>query len=295
MVKILDGVVAANQIKNEIKEQISKQNLAPCLAVVLASDDPASEIYVKKKQAACEEVGIKSFVITRYGGSANSRFETTNELISTIDYLNVNREVHGILVQLPLPSKFDTQKVFDIISPLKDVDVFSPFNVGLLSQGRPRFIPCTPAGIQELLIRNGLTFKGKKVTIINRSDIVGKPLHSLLSQNDQYANATCTLCHDHTPPELLKSVCLSSDIIIVAVGIPGFLTADMVPEGAIVVDVGINRIAGSKKIVGDVEFDGVSKKASWITTVPGGVGPLTVAMLLKNTLKAQILSFTSVS
>lgn len=287
--RILDGNKVSAAIKEEVKREISfLQRSAPCLAVVLCSDDPASQLYIKKKQDACKEVGITSFLIKPFGESIDGWENPLQHLLSTIEYLNNDASVDGILVQLPLPSRLARYQnfVFDSIDPRKDVDVFSPVNTGLLMQGRPRYVPCTPAGIQELLVRHNVRIDGKKVAIINRSDIVGKPLHALLSQNNSQANATCTLCHDHTPPELLKSVCLSSDIIIVAVGKPNFLTADLVPEGAVVVDVGINRLPDSKKIVGDVAYEEVAKKASWITPVPGGVGPCTVAMLLKNTLLA---------
>jgi methylenetetrahydrofolate dehydrogenase (NADP+)/methenyltetrahydrofolate cyclohydrolase len=212
-------------------------------------------------------------------------------LLSTIHYLNDDPAIHGILVQLPLPPCINQHLVFDAINPLKDVDVFSPVNVGLLLQGRPRLIPCTPQGIQELLLRSRIAIAGKKVAIINRSDIVGKPLHALLIQDDgKRANATVTLCHDGTPPEILKEVCLAADIIVVAVGIPNFLTEDMVHRNSVVVDVGINRVEGSKKIVGDVEPQ-VWNKALACSGVPGGVGPMTVTMLLRNTLKAQELLF----
>jgi methylenetetrahydrofolate dehydrogenase (NADP+)/methenyltetrahydrofolate cyclohydrolase len=216
-----------------------------------------------------------------------------DHIFKLLDWLNEDCSIHGILVQLPLPKEIDQYQVFDHINPLKDVDVFVPENVGLLLQGRPRFVPCTPAAIQELLTRNKIPIEGKKVTIINRSDVVGKPLKSLLIQNNEQANATVTICHDHTPPELLRDTCLASDIIVVAVGKPKFLTAEMVPVGAVVVDVGINRIEGSNKIVGDVDFEAVSGKASWISPVPGGVGPMTISCLLKNVLTAQQLLLDS--
>jgi methylenetetrahydrofolate dehydrogenase (NADP+)/methenyltetrahydrofolate cyclohydrolase len=284
MVKILDGVKTSNEIKNEIKEQLKNQMIKPCLAVVLCSDDPASEIYVSKKIKACAEVGIESqlYKCGKFGNDHDS-------ITKVIQTLNNNPSVHGILVQLPLPNGMSPYPIFDLINPKKDVDVFSPTNVGLLLQGRPRFIPCTPQAVQELLVRNGITIAGTKVCIINRSDIVGKPLHALLIQNCEQANATVCICHDHTPPERLRSICLSSDIIVVAVGKPKFLTEDMVPEGGIVVDVGITRISDSKKIVGDVDFDAVAKKCSWISPVPNGVGPCTVACLLKNVVKAYNL------
>lgn len=310
--KLLDGSAVAAEIRAEIKDKIaarlvgqkgkygtSGQYPPPVLAVVLASDDPASEVYVKRKREACDEVGITSFLIRPFEGGIEKWSKRRDHLLKTIDYLNEDSSVHGILVQLPLPKELDESgfpgvklppfqyEVFDRIDPLKDVDVFSPVNVGLLLQGRPRYVPCTPAGIQELLTRSGIEIKGKKVCIINRSDVVGKPLHALLIQNNEEANATVCVCHDHTPPQRLKEVCLRSDIIVVAVGIPGFLTADMVREGAVVVDVGINRLPDSKKIVGDVDFGPVSQKATAISPVPGGVGPMTVTMLLRNTLMAQ--------
>jgi methylenetetrahydrofolate dehydrogenase (NADP+)/methenyltetrahydrofolate cyclohydrolase len=287
MAKILDGSLIANEIKQEIKTQIEqnlktgKTSCPPSLAVVICSEDPASKIYVQKKMKACEEVGIQSTLFNHHG-------ETMEELLETIDYLNRLESINGILVQLPLPVGMNQNYVFDFIDPLKDVDVFSPENVGLLVQGRPRFIPCTPAGIQELLTRSGIQISGKKICIINRSNVVGRPLHSLLIQDNDQANATCTLCHDRTPPETLKEICLSSDIIVVAVGKPNFLTSDMVTEQSIVVDVGINRIEGSKKIVGDVCHN-VYDKVFAYSAVPGGVGLLTIAMLLKNTLKAQLV------
>lgn len=305
--RILDGKAVAEEIRKEIKTEIQRRaqptrwtggQKPPCLAVVLCGDDPASAVYVERKQQACAEVGILSYLIKPFEGGIENWHNPQAHLLSTIDYLNEDRSVDGILVQLPLPKinetgpfarRLDQHQVFDRIDPLKDVDVFNPTNVGLLLQGRPRYVPCTPAGIQQLLTRSGIEICGKKVCIINRSDVVGKPLHALLCQNNDEANATVTLCHDHTPPALLKEICLASDIIVVAVGKPKFLTADMVPQGAVVVDVGINRTEGSKKITGDVDFIPVAAKASAITPVPGGVGPMTVTMLLYNTLKAHRL------
>lgn len=293
--QILDGSGVAAKIRSEIKAQIECERSAqcryapPCLAVLLCSDDPASEVYVKRKQDACREVGITSYLIRPFEGGIDKWGDPAGHLRATIDYLNRDDSVHGILVQLPVPLEIDQYEVFDAIDPLKDVDVFTPENVGLLLQGRPRLVPCTPQGVQELLARSGVQVQGKKVCIINRSDVVGKPLHALLIQNNATANATVCLCHDHTPPERLREVCLRSDIIVVAVGKPGFLTADMVPDGAVVVDVGINRLPGSKKIVGDVDAGPVSEKAGWLSTVPGGVGPMTVACLLKNVIAARKL------
>lgn len=288
MAKLLDGQKISDQIRNEIKDELLCR-VPPCLAVVLCTDDPASEIYVQRKQKACEEVGITTFLIRPFQGGMDKWEFPEQHLLSTIDYLNNDPAVHGILVQLPLPRGINQHWVFDRINPLKDVDVFSPTNVGLLLQGRPRLIPCTPQGVQELLVRSGIYLAGKKVAIINRSDIVGKPLNALLIQDDgQRANATVTLCHDRTPPDRLKEVCLAADIIVVAVGIPNFLTDDMVHDKSVVVDVGINRQEGSKKIVGDVH-PAVYDKVFAYSPVPGGVGLTTVACLLRNTLVCQKL------
>lgn len=301
MPQILDGKKVASEITGEIKARIknsSKQASLqdgytisakpPCLAVVLCSDDPASQVYVRKKQEACAECGITSFLIKPFEGGIEKWSNPKKHLMATIDYLNSDTSVHGILIQLPLPEQIKSHEVFDRINPLKDVDVFSPTNVGLLLQGRPRFVPCTPQGIQELLTRNDIQIAGQKVAIINRSDIVGKPLSALLVQDHGQANATVFMCHDQTPPDRLREVCLASDIIVVAVGIPGFLTPEMVPEGAVIVDVGINRLPESKKIVGDVHPD-VYPKTRAYSAVPGGVGPCTVACLMKNVLQAQKL------
>ncbi|CAE7860196.1 folD [Symbiodinium microadriaticum] len=278
LLKILDGTKISKEIRGEIEDEILCRR-PPCLAVVLCTEDPASEIYVKRKQKACEEVGITTFLIRPFQGGIEKWDHPAEHLLSTIDYLNDDPAIHGILVQLPLPNNIPQHWVFDRINPLKDVDVFSPTNVGLLLQGRPRLIPCTPQGIQELLIRSGIPIAGKKVAIINRSDIVGKPLNALLIQDDgNRANATVFLCHDRTPPDRLKDVCLSADIIVVAVGIPNFLTEDMVHDKSVIVDVGINRKEGSKKIVGDVH-PAVHEKVYAYSPVPGGVGPMTVTIL----------------
>jgi|SaaInlV_100m_DNA_2_1039680.scaffolds.fasta_scaffold19337_2 methylenetetrahydrofolate dehydrogenase (NADP+)/methenyltetrahydrofolate cyclohydrolase len=293
MTKILDGKKAASEIKEEIKEEVDSYLYAkktpPCLAVVLCTNDSASKIYVKKKQQACEECGITSFLIEPFEGGIEKWHNPKKHLLSTVEYLNKNSSINGILVQLPLPDFISAHEVFDKIDHLKDVDVFSPTNVGLLSQGRPRLVPCTPQGVQELLIRNNIEIKGKKVAVINRSDIVGKPLSSLLVQDDgTKANATVFMCHDNTSPEHLKEVCLNSDIIVVAVGKIDFLTPDMVREGSIVIDVGINRIPETGKITGDVHHD-VYPKTYAYSPVPGGCGPMTVACLMKNVLKAYKL------
>jgi len=293
MATLLDGNKISEEIRNEIREELRVRGLVspPCLAVVLCTDDPASEIYVSRKRKACEEVGITTFLIRPFEGGLEKWSKPEEHLLATVDYLNNDPAIHGILVQLPLPAGISQHCVFDRINPMKDVDVFNPANVGLLLQGRPRLIPCTPQGIQELLLRSDIQISRKKVAIINRSDVVGKPLTALLIQDDgRRANATVTLCHDGTPPERLKEVCLAADIIVVAVGIPNFLTADMVHENSVVVDVGINRIEGSKKIVGDVDPP-VWDKVLAYSPVPGGCGPMTVTMLLRNTLKAQDLIY----
>lgn len=285
--KILDGKVVAEDILDDIKRELRKYCSVPCLAVLLCTDDPASEIYVRKKREACEEVGLTSILFRPFEGGIEKYNHPKEHLLSMIHFLNEDPAVDGILVQLPLPKDLDQYEVFDIINPLKDVDVFNPINTGLLVQGRPRFVPCTPQAIQELLTRHNIEISGKKVCIINRSDVVGRPLSALLIQDHGQANATVVTCHDRTPPDLLKKECLSSDIIVVAVGQPNFLTSEMVSPNVVVVDVGITRCG--KKIVGDVDFDAVAEKASWISRSIGGVGPVTVACLLKNTLRAYSL------
>lgn len=281
--KIIDGKSISEGIRRNLRNQIAfftEHNFRPCLVVILVGGDPASKIYVQKKQDACTEVGIESKLIT----------DITNhfDLMEEIDALNQSKNVHGILVQLPLPKEEwntnDLFEVFSAINPLKDVDVFNPENVGLLVQGRPRFLPCTPHGIQLMLKNSGIQLKGKHVVVINRSNVVGKPLSSMLIQdNDEFDNATVTVCHNNTPPEQLASISRTADVVVVAVGIPNFLKINMVKEGAAVIDVGISRVNG--KVVGDVD-PSVWDVAGWISKVPGGVGPLTVTMLLHNTLVA---------
>jgi methylenetetrahydrofolate dehydrogenase (NADP+)/methenyltetrahydrofolate cyclohydrolase len=277
--QILDGKATSKIILEELRQRIGGK-FPPCLAVILCSTDPASQLYVRRKQNACHEVGIKSYLLQPSENVATAQ-QLETYLLRTIRELNQNPGVNGILVQLPLPYGADAMKVFDVIDPIKDVDVFSPTNVGLLSQGRARYIPCTPHGISELLKRNGLSTEGKKVVVISRSNIVGKPLGSLLIQDTH--NATVTICHDRTPPELLRNVCHSADIVVVGVGKPGFLTEDMVAPGQIIIDVGTTRVNG--KLMGDAAA-GVADVVDWITPVPGGVGPMTVAMLLQNTVEA---------
>jgi methylenetetrahydrofolate dehydrogenase (NADP+)/methenyltetrahydrofolate cyclohydrolase len=241
-------------------------------------DDPASEVYVRSKRRACEEVGIES-QLHRLPSSVS-----VDELLKLVAKLNKDEAIHGILVQLPLPSQIDTTRVLQAVSPAKDVDAFHPENVGRLVQGRPRFLPCTPLGVQQLLVRSrsGIDIAGKHVVIVGRSDIVGRPLAIMLSQRGAGADATVTVCHGRTRD--LPAITRLADILIVAIGRPKFITADMVKPGAVVVDVGINRTDSG--LVGDVDFAAVQAVASAITPVPGGVGPLTIAMLLRNTLLA---------
>ena len=277
MANVLDGNAISQLIKDEIKAEINELNIKPKLCVILVGDNAASKIYVKKKCEACALVGIES----------ETYYFTEDEYLNVkakVNELNYDDSVHGILIQLPLPKDWDQNTVFNIINPKKDVDVFNPINVGLLVQNRPRFLPPTPQAVQQIFKRSNLSLAGKHVVVINRSNIVGKPLSNMLIQDDGlYANATVTVCHDNTPPEILKQICLSADVIVVAVGIPDFLTTDMVTERQVIIDVGITRVG--KKIVGDVHPD-VQNKVSWITTVPGSVGPCTIACLLVNTLEA---------
>jgi methylenetetrahydrofolate dehydrogenase (NADP+)/methenyltetrahydrofolate cyclohydrolase len=292
--QILDGKALAAQIQDELRDQVAEfikeDGVVPCLAAVLVGDNPASEVYVRNKRLACERVGINSQLHRLPIGTSQ------DQLLALIGRLNspkANRRgdkgnevaVHGILVQLPLPAHIDTARVLHAISPLKDVDAFHPENVGLLVQGRPRFLPCTPFGIQQLLVRNNIEIAGKHVVIVGRSDIVGKPMANMLMQRGVGADATVTVCHSRTAD--LASVTRQADILIVAIGQAAFITADMVKAGAVVVDVGMNRV--DEKLCGDVDYAGVREVASYITPVPGGVGPLTVTMLLRNTLKAAEL------
>ena len=278
--KLLDGKQLAQQIRSELAEEviefIQNNGVVPTLAAVLVGENAASEVYVRNKRKACETVGIES-QLHRLGADASS-----DDLLKLISKLNKDSEVHGILVQLPLPPQIDKNRILSAVSPVKDVDAFHPENVGRLVQGRPRFLPCTPQGVQQLLVRSGIEISGKHVVILGRSEIVGRPLSIILSQRGPGGEATVTLCHSRTRD--LPAVTRLADILIAAIGRPKFVTAEMVSPGAAVVDVGINRTEAG--VVGDVDFDAVSKVAGAITPVPGGVGPLTIAMLLRNTLKA---------
>ncbi len=284
--KIIDGKAIAAQIREEAKnevEALKDRGVTPCLVAVLVGDVAASKVYVKNKRRACEKVGITSVLHTPAADVSEP------ELLKLINELNNDPAVHGILVQLPLPKHIDETKVIEAIDPSKDVDGFHPFNVGRLVIGLDTFRSCTPAGVQQLLLRSGIEVAGTHVVIIGRSNIVGKPMANIVVQKEKGANATVTICHSWT--KNLSEICRQADILISALGQPEFVKPDMVKPGAVVIDVGINRIdcpSSDKgyKLVGDVDFEPVSKVASAITPVPGGVGPMTVAMLMVNTVKA---------
>ncbi len=279
---ILDGKALSKTIRAEIAEEVAdftqKTGVTPCLAAVLVGEDPASQVYVRNKRKACEKAGVTSQM---HRPSAET---STEELLELIDRLNNDPAVHGILVQLPLPGGIDETRVLDAVNPAKDVDAFHPENVGRIVQGRPRFLPCTPHGIQQLLIRNNIETSGAEVVVLGRSDIVGKPMAAMLMQKQKAAGANATVTVAHSRTRDLPEVTRRADILIVAMGVAKFVTPDMVKPGAVVVDVGINRTDDG--LVGDVDFDAVKEVAGHITPVPGGVGPLTVAMLLHNTLTA---------
>lgn len=274
--QILDGKQIAAAVREEVKQEVARlkeQGVTPGLAVVLVGDDPASQVYVRNKHRACEEVGIYSEV-------HRLPAETTQpQLLDLIKQLNNDPRLHGILVQLPLPDHIDEKTVIDTIALEKDVDGFSPANVGNLVIGDKCFYPCTPHGCMVLLDKAGIDPKGKKAVVVGRSNIVGKPMAMMLLAR----HATVTICHSRT--RNLAEECRQADILVAAVGKPEMITGDMIKEGAVVIDVGINRV-GEKKLVGDVHFESAAQKASWITPVPGGVGPMTIAMLLKNTVEA---------
>lgn len=273
MAKIISGKEISAKLKNSLKEQVtqlSNNGIKPALAVIIVGEDPASKVYVRNKKKACEEVGIKSLEF------AMPEQTTEPELLSLIDELNSQRDIDGILVQLPLPSHLNEKNVIEHINPLKDVDAFHAINVGKIMTGNFEFLPCTPAGIIHLLDASNIEISGKHCVIIGRSNIVGKPLAMLMLHRD----ATVTICHSKT--QSLKEHCRTADILVAAVGRANFVTADMVKPGAVVVDVGINRCADGK-LCGDVDFENVKNIASYITPVPGGVGPMTVAMLMQNT------------
>ena len=291
LTRVIDGKAIAEEFRSEIQLSVSSLTrntaIVPGLAVVLVGDNPASQVYVRNKQKSARDIGMNSMDIKFHQDVDAATIE------SKLDELNQDESVHGILVQLPLPDHLDEKSIIRRISPMKDVDGLHPENVGLLLAGTPRFIPATPAGIQELLIRTNNNPSGKHVVVCGRSDIVGKPISALLLQKDKSANATVTICHTGTKD--MGEITRQADILVAAVGIPELITADMVSEGVVVIDVGINRKPDRSKksgyrLVGDVEYDGVLAKASAITPVPGGVGPMTIAMLLFNTMKSAKLT-----
>ena len=275
MSKIIDGKAISAAVKQKVADgvaELKEKGITTGLAVIIVGEDPASKIYVANKKKACEALGIIS---QEYALPAET---TEEELLSLIDTLNHEKSINGILCQLPLPRHLDEKKIIDSISPEKDVDAFHPHNVGRIMIGDYDFVPCTPAGIMEMLEYEGIDPTGKTCVVIGRSNIVGKPMGMLLL----HKNGTVTICHSRTKE--LASVCRNADILVAAVGKANFVTADMVKDGAVVIDVGMNRDNG--KLCGDVKFDEVAEKASAITPVPGGVGPMTIAMLMKNTLTA---------
>jgi len=273
----IDGKALAKKVQNSVADEVEKlkqeQNIVPGLAVILVGDDPASHAYVKMKAKACENVGFYS--ITHNMPDTISQAE----IIATIEMMNQNPRIDGILVQLPLPKHIDTNQILEVIDPKKDVDGFHAYNVGRLVTNLDSFVACTPLGVMKMFEEYEIELEGKDVVVVGASNIVGKPMASLLLN----ANATVTVTHIHTKD--LKSHTSKADIVIVGVGVPALIKADMIKEGAIVIDIGINRIADGS-LVGDVDFDGVAPKCSYITPVPGGVGPMTIAMLLSNTLKS---------
>lgn len=279
MAQIIDGKAVSKEVRRKVAaetEELKKKGITPGLAVILVGDDPASHVYVRNKERACEEVGFYS---EKYELPENT---TQEELNALVDKLNAKKEISGILCQLPLPKHLDDKAVIDRIDPKKDVDAFHPENVGAIMIGDYHFLPCTPAGVMELIHSTGVEIAGKKAVVIGRSNIVGKPMSMLLLHED----ATVVMTHSKTKD--LADITRTADILVVAIGKAGFVTADMVKEGAVVIDVGMNRNAEGK-LCGDVDFDGVSKKCGFITPVPGGVGPMTISMLMKNTLTAAKL------
>lgn len=280
MAKLLMGKEVSARIKAELKtevENLKKEGINPGLAVIIVGEDPASQVYVRNKERACEECGIYS---EKYALTAET---TQEELLKLIDELNNKSSISGILVQLPVPKHIDEKTIINAIVPNKDVDAFHPVNVGKIMVGNYDFVPCTPAGVMELIKESGIDVSGKECVIVGRSNIVGKPQAMLLL----HQNGTVTICHSKT--KNLAEKTKNADILVAAVGIPNFIKGDMIKEGAVVIDVGINRLE-NKKLCGDVEFESAEKVAGAITPVPGGVGPMTIAMLMKNTVKAAILN-----
>ena len=284
---LIDGTSIAAEVRGEVGEVVAemrtRHGIAPGLAVALIGDDPASAVYVRMKERAAVEAGMVSETVRLPADTPQE------EALAVVQRLNEDARYHGILVQLPLPDHIDEDTVIQSIDPNKDVDGLHPFNMGLLMAGRPRFIPATPSGIQQMLLRTGNDPAGKHVVVCGRSNIVGKPIMNLLMQRKDGANATVSICHTRTRD--LAEMTRQADILIAAVGSPQMISADMVSEGVVVIDVGVNRVDAPERrrgyrLVGDVDFDAVSEKAAAITPVPGGVGPMTIAMLLQNTLNA---------
>jgi methylenetetrahydrofolate dehydrogenase (NADP+)/methenyltetrahydrofolate cyclohydrolase len=284
--QIIDGKQVAADMRAELKEEVAKlkeQNVVPGLGVILVGEDPASKSYVTAKERACEDIGI-------YSDDNRLPVETSQkELMALVEKMNNDSKINGILVQLPLPKGLTEAEVLLAIDPAKDVDGFHPMNVGKMMVGEKAFLPCTPHGVIQLLMRNGVTIEGAEVVIVGRSNIVGKPLANMLIQKKSNANATVTVCHTRTKE--LSSHTKRADIVIAAAGRPNTITADMVKEGVVVIDVGVNRVEDATKkkgyrLAGDVDFEAVKEKASLITPVPGGVGPMTITMLLYNTVES---------
>ncbi len=288
--QIIKGSEVAKQIREELKQEVAelkeKHNLVPGLVTVLVGEDPASQVYVGAKEKTSKALGIYS---ERHDLPADT---SEKDLLALVDKLNKDPKIHGILVQLPLPKHIDTTKVLYTIDPEKDVDGFHPVNVGKLMIGEPNYMPCTPHGIWQLLIRSGVQIEGAEVVVVGRSNIVGKPIANILLQKQKNANATVTICHTRTRDMAFHTK--RADILIVAAGKPKAITADMVKDGVVVIDVGVNRIGktaeGKAILCGDVDFDSVKEKAKAITPVPGGVGPMTITMLMLNTVRAAKLA-----
>ena len=269
---LIDGKQVAAQVESEVRDELARLGFAPGLTVIRVGNDPASEVYVRNKARKAKELGLRGEELIFEESMSEA------DLLGHIDRLNRDEQVDGILVQLPLPKQIDAKRVTRSIDPRKDVDGFHPINVGLLHLGERALVPCTPAGVMRLIASTGTKIEGARAVVIGRSDIVGKPVAALLLN----ANATVTICHSRTRD--LASVAREADILVAAIGKPRFVTADMVKQGAVVIDVGINRVEG--KLIGDVDFQQVRDVASWITPVPGGVGPMTIAMLMRNTVAA---------
>lgn len=284
--KLILGKEVSEEIYGELRQRIralKAKGVTPGLAVVLVGDDPASQVYVRKKGEMCEELGMRSTTIVM------PKETTQEELLRKVAELNADPSIHGYLVQLPLPDHIDEEAVIDAIDPSKDVDCFHPSNVGRMLIGDPDFLPATPAGVQQMLVRSGIETAGRHVVVVGRSNIVGKPMAAMMVQRGAGADSTVTVVHSKTPN--LAEITSTADILVVAIGKPRFITADMVKEGAVVIDVGTNRIQDpthpkGSRLVGDVDFDAVKEKASYITPVPGGVGPMTICMLMANAVRA---------